>query len=105
VICIVLVFVIVGLIDGQHLQNWNMPLQPNSLIAVSATFGKTAMLVQITSVISPLKWHHYHTTPQPLNHLELYDQASRGPLVSLMYAMKMKRLPLALGGALITLLA
>jgi hypothetical protein len=41
------------------------------------------MLIAINSVLSQLKWRWFEEKPRPLEHLDAYDAASRGPWSSL----------------------
>ncbi|KAI0104248.1 hypothetical protein GGR51DRAFT_549509 [Nemania sp. FL0031] len=66
-------------INGIALHEWPFPIQPNSLLSVLTTVGKASMLVPIASCMSQLKWHHFSIRERPLDHLELFDSASRGP--------------------------
>lgn len=72
-------------VNGLALHKWPFPIQPNSLLSVLTTVGKASMLVSIASCISQLKWNHFSNRERRLNHLELFDSASRGPWGSLMF--------------------
>ncbi|KAK3693320.1 hypothetical protein B0T22DRAFT_476173 [Podospora appendiculata] len=90
--------------DGLALSAWVLPIQPNSLIAVLTTIGKTAMMVPVASCLGHLKWHHFTPRPQPLDRLQRFDEASRGPWGSLVLLLTTRAL-LGCGFALITLAA
>jgi hypothetical protein len=93
-------------VDKLTLSEWRLPIQPNSLIAILTTIGKTAMLVPAASCLSQLKWRHFHLRPQPLHHLQVFDDGSRGPWGSLMLLFNIRsRSLLAWGFAVITLMA
>ncbi|KAI1778245.1 hypothetical protein F4818DRAFT_291167 [Hypoxylon cercidicola] len=73
---------IVGLllnINDTPLSSWAFPIQPNSLLAVLTTLAKTTLLVPVASCIGQLKWRHFTLLRRSLDHLQLYDDASRGP--------------------------
>ncbi|EQB50838.1 hypothetical protein CGLO_09689 [Colletotrichum gloeosporioides Cg-14] len=56
----------------------------------------------VSTFISQLKWLHFKNGPQKFEHLEKFDEASRGPLGSLKFLVSMK-LNLATIGALVTI--
>lgn len=71
-------------VDGLALQSWTLPIQPNSLIAVLTTIGKSAIMVACTACLSQLKWRHFLSESRQLNELQIIDDASRGPWGSFM---------------------
>ncbi|KAK3345783.1 hypothetical protein B0T25DRAFT_520344 [Lasiosphaeria hispida] len=78
-----LVLSILANINDMALSDWPLPIQPNSLIAICTTLGKSAMMVLVASCISQLKWKYFAHRPRPLHHLQTIDDASRGPWGSL----------------------
>ncbi|KAK6073796.1 hypothetical protein SCUP515_06718 [Seiridium cupressi] len=84
-ICVSLVIAILVLAGNTPLESWPLAIQPNSLISVLTTIGKSAMIVVITSCISQLKWRYFQTQSHPLSHLQSFDEASRGPWGSLVF--------------------
>lgn len=84
IICVGLVLVVLFEASDIALAAWPLWIQPNSLIAVFTTVGKSAMMVRIASCISQLKWRHFELRANRLSHLQVLDEASRGPWGSLM---------------------
>lgn len=84
IICVGLILAVLFKANDLALEAWPLWIQPNSLIAVFTTVGKSAMMVPIASCISQLKWRHFEQRANRLNHLQLLDEASRGPWGSLM---------------------
>lgn len=84
IICVGLVLVVLFEASNIALAAWPLWIQPNSLIAVFTTVGKSAMMVPIASCISQLKWRHFELRANRLSHLQVLDEASRGPWGSLM---------------------
>ncbi|RSM07015.1 hypothetical protein CEP52_005407 [Fusarium oligoseptatum] len=70
--------------NGKPRDNWPLAIQPNSIIAVLTTVGKSALLVPIASCLSQLKWRLIYTRARPLSYLQAFDDASRGPWGSFM---------------------
>ncbi|KAF2180609.1 hypothetical protein K469DRAFT_639609 [Zopfia rhizophila CBS 207.26] len=86
---------------------WKLPIQPNSLVAIFSTIAKSALLIPLAEGLSQLKWNHYEERAGTLDHLQAFDDASRGPWGALMFLFKMMRRRfsfLATAGALLTIL-
>jgi hypothetical protein len=96
VLCLIsmaLLLAMLGRIDQLAFEKWDLPIQPNSLISVFTTVMKTSLMVPVVTCISQLKWRHYLRGSHPLNHLELYEEASRGPWGSLVMLWLLKCKP------------
>ncbi|KAK8071746.1 hypothetical protein PG996_005094 [Apiospora saccharicola] len=86
IVAIVLSFVSMGVIvavlanvHNQPTRLWNWSFTPNAVIATCTTFGKMALMIPVVSCISQLKWGHFVGASNPLDHLQRFDDASRGP--------------------------
>ncbi|KAI1777017.1 hypothetical protein F4818DRAFT_439378 [Hypoxylon cercidicola] len=79
VVCVGLVIKVLQMVENQPIELWPYAIRPNSLISVLTTIAKAAMLIPIASCISQAKWSHFQRRPHALDHLQLYDDASRGP--------------------------
>ncbi|KAI4870994.1 hypothetical protein F4820DRAFT_442424 [Hypoxylon rubiginosum] len=82
ILCIVCIGLVIGVlqrIEDQPIELWPYAIRPNSLISVLTTIAKAAMLIPIASCLSQAKWSHFQRRPHALDHLQLYDDASRGP--------------------------
>ncbi|KOC17307.1 hypothetical protein AFLA70_821g000091 [Aspergillus flavus AF70] len=101
--CVVaMVGVLIG-VQGTSLSAWHLLIAPNTVISALATASKTSLLLPVTESISQLKWVHFNRAHR-LSDMDLYNNASRGPLGALVFLF---RLPLSLGalGAIITIVA
>lgn len=83
-----LVLVLVLNIKDTALGSWNfhfgsLAIQPNTLISVLTTIGQTLMMVPVTACIGQLKWKYFRRA-RHLHHMQLMDDASRGPWGSLL---------------------
>jgi hypothetical protein len=78
-VCMGLILVILTLADGIALEAWKLPIQPNSLISVFTTIGKSALMVTLAGCLSQLAWQHFASEPRSLDHIRVFDDASRGP--------------------------
>jgi hypothetical protein len=71
-------------VDGLAVEDWPYAILPNTLLSILTNVTKTAMMVPVAACLSQMKWDHFHYRANPLDHLQLYDDASRGPWGSLM---------------------
>jgi len=92
--------------DGGPLSEWNYSITLNSLISLFATVAKAALLLPVGQVLGQLKWIWFHQRARRLDHLQTFDDASRGPwgALQLLYSTRGKA-RLAAWGAIITLAA
>lgn len=95
------VAVIFRTVDNQPLSDWTFPVSLNAAISILTTACSAAIMHGISTFISQLMWLHFKNGAQKLEHLEKFDEASRGPLGSLKFPVSMK-LNLATIGALVT---
>ncbi|KAI1088363.1 hypothetical protein F5B19DRAFT_486039 [Rostrohypoxylon terebratum] len=96
-------------ISNLPLQSWELPVEPNSLIASLITVTKASMMLVVASGISQLKWRHFMIQSRRLADLQIYDDASRGPWGSAMLLWYLccfrTRALVTFGFALITIVA
>ncbi|KAJ5193145.1 hypothetical protein N7449_009287 [Penicillium cf. viridicatum] len=57
-------------------------VSPNTIVSIIITIIKAALLVSVSSCLGQLKWNLFQN-PAPLYHIQVIDQASRGPWGSL----------------------
>ncbi|KAL2882442.1 hypothetical protein SGCOL_002182 [Colletotrichum sp. CLE4] len=84
VICMILIAVTLSKANGSPLVAWPLLVSPNTIVAVLTTVARTALLVPLGSSISQLKWRHLLLKVRPLEHLQLFDNASWGPWASIL---------------------
>ena len=80
---ICLIIAILARVSDKSLESWSLWIQPNSLISVLTTIGKTALMVPVTSCLAQLKFGYFRQK-RSLDKLQLFDDASRGPWGALM---------------------
>jgi hypothetical protein len=78
-ICMALIITILFIMDGKPLRDWKLPIQPNSLVAIFSTVAKSALLVPVAESVGQLKWDYFHDRPRTVRHMQIFDEASRGP--------------------------
>jgi hypothetical protein len=90
--------------DNQPLTDWNFFLSIAATIAIFGMVAKSAAAFAIGGCVSQYKWIHFESKPRQLTDLDLIEEASRGPLGSLVL---LARRPLGLASiaAVVTLLA
>ncbi|KAH7116104.1 hypothetical protein B0J11DRAFT_584137 [Dendryphion nanum] len=76
--CMAAIVGILFSIQGKRLEDWKLPIQPNSCVAVFSTVAKSALLYPIAECIGQLKWSYFETV-RGLYQMQTFDEASRGP--------------------------
>lgn len=66
-------------VDGLPVEDWSYAILPNTILSILTNITKTAIMVPIAACLSQMKWDHFHDRANSLDHLQLYDDASRGP--------------------------
>ncbi|KAJ5950912.1 uncharacterized protein N7479_009325 [Penicillium vulpinum] len=62
--------------------SWQYTVSPNTIVSIIVTITKAAVLVSVSSCLGQLKWNLFQNST-PLYHMQVIDQASRGPWGSL----------------------
>ncbi|KAF2968381.1 hypothetical protein GQX73_g5218 [Xylaria multiplex] len=90
--------------DLQPLPHWPYSISVNALISVYVLVFKAAILYAVAAAMGQLKWLWYQKQ-RVLSDLDIYDQASRGPLGSLKILWSIApRNPLVGAGAIVIIL-
>ena len=76
----------------------------NSIISVLSAASKSSMIYAVTASIGQLKWNWFYTKRERLQHIQLFDDASRGPWGSMIMLFSHRGCSLASLGAAITIL-
>jgi hypothetical protein len=104
VVSTAVIVAVLAKIDGKPLSSWTYSIQPASLVAIFSTIAKSCLLVPVAVCLSQLKWSYFEK-PRELGHMQVFDDASRGPWGAFVFLWKTKGVAwLASVGALITLL-
>jgi hypothetical protein len=76
-------------IHNKPTHHWTWPWNVTSVLALAVTIMKAAMIVPVASALGQLKWHWFRKY-QGLKGMELFDEASRGPLgsIRLLFALR-----------------
>jgi hypothetical protein len=103
---------IVGLllaIDGKPYHNWrieNFNITPNALLSILSAFSKSSLILLISEGTGQLKWVYFQQRPHRLLDLQIFDEASRGPLGALRLILSVRlKATIATLGAVVTILA
>ncbi|OTA98707.1 hypothetical protein M426DRAFT_28217 [Hypoxylon sp. CI-4A] len=107
-------FLVVGMIaaiigtvypyQDRPLPHWPYDISINTAIAFYAEVMRAAMILVLGECLSQLKWSWF-TQPRPLDHIEHYDNASRGPWGSLglLWVIRLRALLPTIGAILMIL--
>ena len=93
--------------NGRQRSIWGDPygISPNTAIAIFSTLAKTSMLFAIAHGMGHLKWIYFERREHKVSDLQVFDDASRGPLGSLLLLGQIRwRASIAAIGALVTVL-
>ncbi|KAL8691957.1 MAG: hypothetical protein Q9218_002919 [Villophora microphyllina] len=106
-VCMGAVIGVLAYEDGKPLDQWSFhQVTPNAVVSFIATLAKSSFLLVIAETISQQKWIYFHSRPQRLSDLDIFDQASRGPLGSLqLLVFRHKNALIASSAAIVTILA
>lgn len=82
VVGLVLLVAFLVKINSTPYASWQYNASPNTIVSIIVTITKAAVLVSVSSCLGQLKWNLFQN-PVPLYHMQVIDQASRGPWGSL----------------------
>jgi hypothetical protein len=102
------IVIILAVYRNKTLSSWQFVFNVslNTVVAILSTLSRTALLVPVASCISQLKWIRLCRTPCSLREVQVFDDASHGPLGSIQLLWELhSKTWLASWGAAITLLA
>lgn len=75
-------------LDERQYQSWrivNIDITPNAIISVLATLNKASLLLPVAEMLVQLKWLWFQARERRVFDLQVFDDASRGPLGSLRF--------------------
>ncbi|KAJ5531302.1 hypothetical protein N7527_004695 [Penicillium freii] len=82
VVGLVLLVAFLVTINDTPYATWQYTVSPNTVVSIIVTITKAAVMVSVSSCLGQLKWNLFQN-PAPLYHMQVIDQASRGPWGSL----------------------
>ena len=90
--CMAAIIAILGARSGRRRSAWSDPygISPNTAIAILATLAKTSALFAIAQGVSHLKWIYFEQRDHKVSELQVFDDASRGPLGALILVGQMR---------------
>lgn len=96
-------------IDGKPLaihKIFDISITPNTLISIFSTISSFLMVFAVGDCLGQLKWTYFLQRPHRLKDLQIFDDASRGPVGSVVFLFKLNvKAFIASIGALITVAA
>lgn len=109
ILSIAAIAAIVGVLTRYHnqpLREWPYHITINTLISFLNSLAKGAMLLVAASTVSQLKWLWFHqSSARSLYDIQIFDDASRGPLGALQLLMHTPRMSLTSFSALVIVLS
>ncbi|KAL4924581.1 DUF3176 domain-containing protein [Aspergillus undulatus] len=105
-LCFVAIVSILAVFDGKTAPNFAYGFTLNAIVSILGTASKTSLIYVIGECIGQLKWiWFYKAEKRQLDEMQLFDNASRGPLGSLFVLLQHKGRSLVSLGAIVTILA
>ena len=98
---------VLAAIDKKPLPQWRYKKPvPNVIVSILSTVAKSALLFPLAECLGQLKWVYFENKAKPLNHMQVFDGASRGPWGSFLFLLEVKgKAILASLGAVVMILA
>lgn len=92
--------------EGKKLSDWGLSWSPNSMVSTFVNASRFLVLFVVAECVGQFGWLYYQGGARPLGELEAFDAASRGPLGSALFVLRMRaKSVLASVGALIIIVA
>ena len=91
--------------EGKPTPRWPLHITINALISVCSMIVKGAMIVPVEASINQLQWMWFRRKKSAIKAMEVFDEASRGPMGSLALLTSRQARSLASLGAIITILS
>lgn len=83
VACFIAIIVTLLVMQNKPLASWHSSISPNAVISTLATVSKASLMLAVAACISQLKWLYFERSTRSLEQLQIFDDASRGPLGAL----------------------
>ncbi|KAL8999341.1 MAG: hypothetical protein Q9169_001767 [Polycauliona sp. 2 TL-2023] len=106
IVALAVIVIILFIYDGSSLPDWPSVFTINSVISFLSTISKLSTVAAASAAVSQCKWLWYRQAePRWLQDLQLFDDASRGPLGALQLLYSLRARHLAFIGAIVVVLA
>jgi hypothetical protein len=102
--CMAAIVAILVTTKDRPADEWNFYFSISATLALLGMIAKSTAAIGVGACISQYKWLYFKRAPRKLTDLDLLEEASRGPLGSLILLAK-RPMGLASIGAIVTLLA
>lgn len=102
--CLVAIGVLLGAYDGKPFPTGPGGISLNAMVAILSTVAKSSLMCSVSAVLGQMKWDWFEAQPRRLDQLEIFDDASRGPLGATRFVLGGTVRSLATLGALVTIL-
>lgn len=102
--CLVAIALIVKFYDNQTIPHFPSGITLNTIIAILSTAARSSLIYVICATIGQLKWYWFGRSGRRLRDVQALDEASRGPLGSLIILLLAVGGWLAILGGMITVL-
>jgi hypothetical protein len=81
--CFAAVVIMLWMVQERSLSSWRSVISPNTLVSILATVSKSSLMLAVAACLSQLKWLYFESAPHQIQNIQIFDDASRGPLGAL----------------------
>lgn len=99
--CVGAVAVVVGLYDGEPIPQFPSGITLNTIISILSTAARSALVYVLSATVGQLKWHWFSRKGHRLRDMQALDDASRGPLGSIVVLFSFMGSSLAIIGGIV----
>ncbi|OJJ06186.1 hypothetical protein ASPVEDRAFT_87499 [Aspergillus versicolor CBS 583.65] len=103
-LCFIAIVCILGAFNGKTRPDFAYGFTLNAIVSILATASKSSLTYMIGECIGQLKWIWFYKKERQLDHIQLFDSASRGPLGALYVIFQHKGRSIVSLGALVVVL-
>lgn len=76
--CMALVMWALFSLNNKQLSTWHLAVRPNSFVSIFITSAKFFALPLVGTGIAQLRWQYFLSAPRRLDHLDIFDAATKG---------------------------
>ncbi|OAL47212.1 hypothetical protein IQ07DRAFT_573045 [Pyrenochaeta sp. DS3sAY3a] len=81
--CFIAIVITLWIMQEKPLSSWHSAVSPNALISTLATISRASLMLAVAACVSQLKWLYFASGPHRIQNIQIFDDASRGPLGAL----------------------
>ncbi|KAJ5605695.1 hypothetical protein N7510_008476 [Penicillium lagena] len=99
------IIIILRICDQKPSPNLSYGLTLNTIVSLLAAASRSSLLFVVAAAVGQLKWIWFQRRERPVSDMQAFDDATRGPMGSLILLLQHQGLSLASLGAIVTIFA